>query len=344
MGRSSARITGQFMLSSPRLARQGSTHTSGFGRTPRPRKPHSRPPQRRLCTPSTSLLFSSSLLASTAPTFAQPQRKSAVPPFRTAPHPPLLDSMPPPDSDAAHRELSESFILSFRDGLAPELQAEEWYTILVSLVASCHIGALNIVAIYTVADRLHSTSVADSQRIYTRILETLVKGSVLYGIPSSLETAFTLLSHLRLHQPSSLPASTTPSARGALQSQPLSSLTPRAYEALGLIYQHNLAAIEEKMGHEMEDLKFLALQINYGWNLGEYTVLDVKSTEMAVLAALVAGGWRKEILWHFRGAKRVGWSEEAVRSVREKGVEMASRVGRRVEVPDVDEVKEDSNE
>ncbi|EPQ30759.1 uncharacterized protein PFL1_01660 [Pseudozyma flocculosa PF-1] len=265
--------------------------------------------------------------------------------------PSSLETMSDADADPPIAELNRDEVLAFRDALAAELRDDEWYTILTATAASCHFGASSIVTIYELACQLAPQKPGEPeaercQRIHSRIQETLVKGTVLYGIAASLDTVFPLLSHLREHHPSHLLPTATSAPRRPLESSTLSSLGPRAYDALGSVYQHNLSPIiDGKMGDDMEDLKFLTLQINYGWNLAEYRVLDFKSTELVVLAALVAQNTRNEILWHLRGAMRAGWSRETVVSVREACVRMARRLGRRTgNVPRMDEVREDSNE
>lgn len=171
---------------------------------------------------------------------------------------------------------------------------------------------------------------------------------MLFGIPAALNAAFTLVGHVR-----ALPGSSGRrlgrsdfARQGTLSSLSVSELSRPAREALSRVYRHNLASIErDKFGPDMEDLKTLALNINYGWNLSEMSVLNFASTEMVVLAALVPQNVRVEILWHLRGARRAGWSDEAVNSVRTTAIEIARRFDRRTgNVPTLAEVSEDRNE
>lgn len=77
--------------------------------------------------------------------------------------------------------------------------------------------------------------------------------------------------------------------------------------------------------------------------------LQLQSTELVILAALVAQNLRPETLWHMRGSLRVGWSHEAVDSVRNVAMEVAEyafqqRRSATDRVPRLDEVRDDSNE
>ncbi len=60
------------------------------------------------------------------------------------------------------------------------------------------------------------------------------------------------------------------------------------------------------MADNMPDLRFLTLEINYGFTLACQEVMDWRLTELVVLAALVTQNCRAEVLWHMRGALRQG--------------------------------------
>ncbi|EST09174.1 Carboxymuconolactone decarboxylase [Kalmanozyma brasiliensis GHG001] len=252
-------------------------------------------------------------------------------------------------------ELTLDELKSFRAALSPSIRSDldAWLTILTATVVSCHHGPESIVHLYELAlTQTTSSFSADetsrksaSQRIQRLIQEALVKGSVIHGIPPSLDTIFALLTHIRATSPSYLLDASHFARRSSLD-KPISSLTASAHEALRRVYKHNLDQIlTEKMGDNMEDLKFLTLEINYGFNLACQEVIGWKLTELVVLAALVTQNCRTEVSWHLRGALRAGWSREDVQSVREVAMSLARRLGVRTDkVPDLDEVKEDSND
>lgn len=259
---------------------------------------------------------------------------------------------------AAEPEVPAPLTLDELKSLQSQLSAcirectEAWLVVLASAVVSCNSGPESIVDLYSLAlvEATTNLQVGDeskskSQRIQQVIQETLVKGSVIFGIPPALDTVFVLLDHLRNTSPSHL-LDCSHFVRHARVQDPIGSLTTPAEQALRRVYRHNLDQIlDEKMSHNMPDLKFLTLEINYGFNLGEQKVLDWRCTELLVLAALVARNCRAEVLWHMRGALRAGWSSDDVNSVINVAKRVARRMGCRTEkVPTLQEVKEDSND
>ncbi|KAJ9474392.1 putative carboxymuconolactone decarboxylase [Pseudozyma hubeiensis] len=236
----------------------------------------------------------------------------------------------------------------FRSSLSPAIRSstETWLVVLTSAIVSLGYGPESIVDLYHLSLSTSSSSdLATSQRTQSLIQETLVKGSVIFGIPPALDTIFPLLEHVRSTNPEFLLRSDHFS-RKSLLSKPISSLETPAMNALGRVYRHNLSPIlEGKMSDNMEDLKFLTIQINYGFTLSCEHVIGWKLTELLVLAALVGRNCRAEVLWHMRGALRAGWSRDDVDSVRSTVKELARRLGVRTDkVPPLEEVKEDSND
>ncbi|SAM85795.1 uncharacterized protein UBRO_07132 [Ustilago bromivora] len=162
--------------------------------------------------------------------------------------------------------------------------------------------------------------------------------------PSILDTIFALLCFLRENNEPLLTSSDF--IRSSTLSQPISSLTHPARVALDRIYKHNLPDIlDRKMGENMQDLKFLTLEINYGFNLSNEQVIDWRETELVVLAALITQNCRVEVLWHMRGALRAGWTREDVESVQKVAMAIAKRLAVRTDkVPGLEEISETSND
>ncbi|SPO23995.1 uncharacterized protein UTRI_03464_B [Ustilago trichophora] len=242
-------------------------------------------------------------------------------------------------------------MVSFRDQLSPNVR-DDWILVLTSVLVSCHHGPETIIHLYELAFSSSSSSCTTedlasvSKSIQRQIQEVLVKASVIFGIPPSLDTIFALLTHLRSHYPSTYLLNSTDFSRSPILPSPISSLTTPAHEALRRVYRHNLDDIlHNKMADNMQDLKFLTLEINYGFNLANESVIDWKQTELVVLAALIGQNCRAEVLWHMRGALRAGWTREDVQSVREVCLKVAKRLRVRCEkVPRLQEVNEESND
>ncbi|CCF50144.1 hypothetical protein NDA11_002250 [Ustilago hordei] len=241
-------------------------------------------------------------------------------------------------------------ILHFRTQLSPAIRdSPTWLIVLTCALVSCHHGPESIVSLYKLALCKSQTSSTpsdpvESKFVQRRIQESLVKGSVLFGIPPSLDTIFALLSFLRENNEPLLTSSDF--IRSSTVSQPISSLTHPARVALDRIYKHNLPDIlDRKMGENMQDLKFLTLEINYGFNLSNEEVIDWRETELVVLAALITQNCRVEVLWHMRGALRAGWTREDVESVQKVAMAIAKRLAVRTDkVPGLEEICETSND
>ncbi|PWY99021.1 hypothetical protein BCV70DRAFT_207238 [Testicularia cyperi] len=271
-------------------------------------------------------------------------------------------------------------ILEFKSQLSAPLQdSGVWYLVILSALVSCHAGAECVVHVYEQLLREAGVSASpntsdgndagiqngksgDGQRfreksleLQRRIQELLVKGSVIYGIPGSLDTMFTLLSHLRRQRSDAeqqgqghVPLLTASDfSRHHLLSEPLSSLTQGAEEALRRVYQHNLDEIlASRMSENMQDLRFLTLEINYGFTLANQAIIDWKHSELVLLSALIPQrNCTNEIKWHLRGAARAGWSLDDIASLRSTAIRIARRCGYRLsKIPSLQDVSENSND
>jgi len=261
---------------------------------------------------------------------------------------------------AAHSKhgISVEDLRALRSRLHPSIQtSSEWYTVLTAATSAARVGAEAVPLIWKLALEEHATSSeADRQavEVQRRIKEALVKGSVLFGIPAALDPLFALVPLLRADAAKHPARSDTDFflRRGRAHEE---SLTTVAHDGLRRVYRHNLDDIlENKFAKDNMDIQFLTMEINYGWNLTEYTILDFPSTELVILAALIpTPAVPTETKWHLRGCRRAGWSDDVIESIRqtcfalvrlcrERGLGMYSWDAERV--PSLQDVKEDSNE
>ncbi|SPO24196.1 uncharacterized protein UTRI_03464 [Ustilago trichophora] len=155
----------------------------------------------------------------------------------------------------------------FRNQLSPAVRQSCWLLVLTSVFVSCHHGPESIIHLYNLALSKSTSSTTTeaelasiSRSIQRQIQEVLVKASVIFGIPQSLDTIFPLLTHIRTNSPPTHLLSATDFSRSSLLQSPISSLTTPAHETLRKIYKHNLDDIlSNKMSNNMQDLKFLTL-------------------------------------------------------------------------------------
>lgn len=225
------------------------------------------------------------------------------------------------------------------DGGSPHLPS----AVLTAALASGH-AAEGVPIVYKIATEDLQDDDLACVDVARRIKETLLKGSVLFGIPPTLEGAFALQNVLREE------ARTHPARSDAgyflRQGQTLAEVEERGYAQLNEVYRHNFEEIsKEKFRDDMQDIRFLTMQINYGWNLSENSVLDFATTELVILAALIPQNFRAETLWHLRGSRRAGWSDAVIESVRSVALDIAKFLGRPThKVPDLKDVSEDRND
>ncbi|CAD6900887.1 unnamed protein product [Tilletia controversa] len=261
-------------------------------------------------------------------------------------------------------------IRALKSHLHPSLHAREWYTVLTAATSAARIGAQAVPLIWQIAkeeigselriegadSNSGSETTVDDEAVLLqrRIKEALLKGSVLFGIPAALDPLFALSPLLRADAAAHPARSDTDFflRRGRAHED---SLTPLAHDGLRRVYRHNLDEIlENKFAKDNMDIQFLTMEINYGWNLAEYSILDFPSTELVILAALLPiPAVPAQTMWHLRGCRRAGWSDDVIESVRqtsfalvelcrERGIGMYSWDASRV--PSLQDVKEDSNE
>ncbi|KAK0565660.1 hypothetical protein OC844_001098 [Tilletia horrida] len=266
-----------------------------------------------------------------------------------------------PSQASRPRTLAVADLRTLKDLLHPTLHRREWYTVLTAATSAARIGASAVPLLWQMAKDEHvsahaSAEEADRQavEVQRRIKETLLKGSVLYGIPAALDPLFALMPHLRAD------AANHPGRsdddfflrRGRAHE---ASLAQHAEDGLRRVYRHNLDEIKErKFARDTEDIRFLTMEINYGWNLTEFGILDFPSTELVILAALIpTPAVPSETMWHLRGCRRAGWSDDVIESVRQCCFALVALCRERqlgmfswdaARVPSLGDVKEDSND
>ncbi|KAE8225470.1 hypothetical protein CF319_g1794 [Tilletia indica] len=264
-------------------------------------------------------------------------------------------------SEKEKTSITADDIRALKSTLHPSLHAREWYTVLTAATSAARIGAQAVPLIWEVAkediggaDSVGEKADEDAVQLQRRIKEALLKGSVLFGIPAALDPLFALLPLLRADAAAHPARSDTDFflRRGRAHEE---SLTGLAHDGLRTVYKHNLDEIlEKKFARDNLDIQFLTMEINYGWNLTEYSILDLPSTELVTVAALIPiPAVPVETMWHLRGCRRAGWSDDVIESVRQTAFALVDLCRERKigmygwdasRVPSLKDVKEDSNE
>ncbi|KAB5554913.1 hypothetical protein GE09DRAFT_1287368 [Coniochaeta sp. 2T2.1] len=219
---------------------------------------------------------------------------------------------------------------------------DKWYCI-----AACAFTACNepkyVATIFTVATKDHQSDLNHQTLVLRRIKESLLKTSIIYGIPR-LINAFRALVRLvpspsLWEQPSpSSPTSVSSSTRLAV-SVP-STLDPRALSYMRTIFRSDLDPFLGVMDSYWPDLRTLVVTTIYGYYQSDLSILGAVETSMLNIASLMPMDVAEEVGWHLRGLVRNGGTESQARETvgLVRGVMEVTGVVLRNEMPLVEEV------
>ncbi|KAI9704790.1 MAG: hypothetical protein M1836_006570 [Candelina mexicana] len=171
------------------------------------------------------------------------------------------------------------------------------------------------------------------KRLSLRLRDVLMKVWTLVGIPKVIEAVVAL---------AKVEAEGDGVGEGTKQGIQLDEeVEKRGTESITKIYRDNLQPIFNTFGSHAKDFEWLEKSIIYGLFLSDNTVLSDVETQLVTVPAMLCHGLRGPTMWHLRGTRRLGVSEEDVEGV-QVAVEMVAKwAGRSVEgwarVRDVEE-------
>ncbi|KAB5539477.1 hypothetical protein GE09DRAFT_1290569 [Coniochaeta sp. 2T2.1] len=214
---------------------------------------------------------------------------------------------------------------------------DKWYCI-----ASCAFTACNqpkyVATIFAVATEDHHDDVEYQKLVLRRMKESLLKTSIIYGIPR-LINAFRALVRL---VPSPSLWEPSPSSPPTPRSQTLvpSTLDPRALTYMRTIFRSDLDPFLGVMDSYWPDLRTLVVTTIYGYYQSDLSVLGALETSMLNIASLMPMDVAEEVGWHLRGLVRNGGTESQARETvgLVRGVMEVTGVVLRNEMPLVEEV------
>lgn len=247
--------------------------------------------------------------------------------------------------------ITRQYIQDLRQSFHDDLSQDDWYVVLTSAFASAHLAVEAVPLIYEEALSLyapHNQPEFDKEaiKIQRRIKESLLKGAIIYGIPSALDAIITWIPILRKEyaaEPGRNDSGTL--FRKDRESKTMAENEKAAMDHLRIIYQHNLDNIFDRFGQDANDIFRQTIHFGYGWNLSYTDILNFPSTELCLVAALILQNLRMEVLWHLRGALRSGISREVVQNVHQVCLRIAKDADIRTnKVPTLEEVSEHTNE
>ncbi|KGO52233.1 hypothetical protein PEX1_032880 [Penicillium expansum] len=176
-----------------------------------------------------------------------------------------------------------------------------WYCIAASAYASANAGP-QVTEVYKVAIA-NTTSAAERRHILQRILETLIKGTMLYGVPRLLNSFYPLVSYV---EKEGLLEGTSPEPVLDVRKNMANpfDLQERGLKYFQNIYRDDMDKIFAPMHKFAPDIKQLSVLLEYGPYLSETSILSPIETSQITIAALVALDVPMQVKWHMRGLIR----------------------------------------
>lgn len=97
------------------------------------------------------------------------------------------------------------------------------------------------------------------------------------------------------------------------------------------LYKENLAPIFTSLGSNGPLVEWLDRSLIYGLFLADHRVLSPVESELVILTCIMCQGLRAPTMWHMRGLRRLGVSEEDAEAVQSAVEAVARWAGRSVE-------------
>ena len=97
------------------------------------------------------------------------------------------------------------------------------------------------------------------------------------------------------------------------------------------LYHDNLDDIFRTLGTNSPLMQFIDRSIVYGLFLADHRILSDVEAELVCLTCIMCQGLRAPTMWHLRGTRRLGVSEDDVEAVQRAVEILASWAGRSTE-------------
>ncbi|KAI5796605.1 hypothetical protein EDC01DRAFT_652040 [Geopyxis carbonaria] len=258
-------------------------------------------------------------------------RPQMTTPFSSAPPKPAT-TMPNPDTNV---DLITK--LSARAATSDPATAS-WYIIATAAFAAAN-EPQRVTDIYKTACALRT--VAERRVIFRRIRETLLKSTMLIGLPRMLNAYFPLAAHVLATEGAETLGDWGDSVRGRGNAGDVERRR-RGEEYLGNIYRGEVPRIRanmEPIAPEVWD----ACILGYSEYLSEMGVLGRVETSQVTIACMVPLDVKTEVGWHMRGLIRNDGTVEHVREALEISLSVCEAAGVELKhgIPDMGVVAEE---
>ena len=81
------------------------------------------------------------------------------------------------------------------------------------------------------------------------------------------------------------------------------------------LYQQDLSPIFATWGSHREDFEWVEKSVIYGLFLSDHSVLSEVESELVILTSIMCQGLKAPTIWHLRGLRRLGVSNEIIDKV-----------------------------
>ncbi|CAK7207429.1 hypothetical protein SEUCBS139899_010239 [Sporothrix eucalyptigena] len=191
---------------------------------------------------------------------------------------------------------ARAFIHKQADEAAANNTVETWYCITACAFAASNQGGY-VADVYRTAIQAHHDDVEYQRNVLKRIKESLIKTSVIYGIPRVINAFRALVKALPSPE-----ANETSSVRIHIEK-------PAETDERGIAYMRNIFRADldpflETMDTYWPDLRTLVVTTIYGYYQSDTSVLDAITTSQLNIATLVPMDVTAEVAWHMRGVIR----------------------------------------
>jgi len=230
-----------------------------------------------------------------------------------------------------HKEKSLHELCSQAKSLLPQqFRQDAWYIVVAStLVASGKAGELGALYKYIAEEDSAGLGYEETKRLKARLGDVLMKEWTLVGITPVVVAVTALGGAERGVQVSDEENMTFPERRQNIDFN--HAIPERGTRFLQQLYRDNLAPIFSTWGSYGPDLAWVERAVIYGLFLSDHELLSTVEAELVILSAIMCQGYRAPTIWHLRGIRRLGVSEDDVEMVQSTIEAVAIWAGKSIE-------------
>ncbi|OXV10156.1 hypothetical protein Egran_02082 [Elaphomyces granulatus] len=214
-----------------------------------------------------------------------------------------------------HKGKSLHELCSEAKSLLPQrFRPDAWYIVVAStLVASGKAGELGALYKYITEEESPGLGDEEMRRLKARLGDVLMKEWTLVGITPVVIAVTALGGAEKGVKVSDEENMTFPQRRQSIDFN--HAIPERGTRFIQQLYRDNLAPIFSTWGSYGPDLAWVERAVIYGLFLSDHEILSVVEAELVILSAIMCQGYRMPTIWHLRGLRRLGVSEDDVEKV-----------------------------